>query len=399
MQRNPALVVHVLYRFAVGGLENGVVNLINRLPPERWRHAVIALDGVDERFAARVRRSDVEYIALEKGRGHLLRHYPRLAALFRRLAPAIVHTRNLAALEAAVPAWWAGVPVRIHGEHGWDVHDAVGDNVRYQHLRRLYMPFVHHYVALSGDLAGYLERKVGIPRGRITPICNGVDVARFAPSSPHAQREAAPGMPFDRSHWLVGTVGRLAEVKDQCNLVRAFAMAVKRSPEAARRMRLVIVGEGPLRPAVEAILREADVAHLAWLAGARDDVPRLLQALDCFALPSQTEGISNTILEAMACGRCIVATRVGGNAELVQDGVSGTLVPARDADALCDAILRYFSDPALCAAHAAAARAKAVREFSLERMVAQYEALYLAMLTARRVGSSSGITATNPPQL
>jgi sugar transferase (PEP-CTERM/EpsH1 system associated) len=271
--------------------------------------------------------------------------------------------------------------------------------VRYQHLRRLYMPFVHHYVALSGDLAGYLEHKVGVPRGRVTRICNGVDVARFMPVAPASQRAAAPGMPFDSSHWLVGTVGRLEAVKDQCNLARAFVLAVKRSPEAAHRMRLVIVGDGPLRPTVEGILRDARVAHLAWLAGARDDVPRLLQMLDCFALPSQTEGISNTILEAMACGRCIVATRVGGNAELVEDGLSGTLVPAHDPAKLAEAILRYFTDPALAASHAAAAHARAIGEFSLERMVAQYEALYLAMLSARRATARAGITATTPPQL
>jgi sugar transferase (PEP-CTERM/EpsH1 system associated) len=394
MSGQPALVVHVLYRFAVGGLENGVVNLINRLPAQRWRHAILALDSVCERFAARVQRTDVEYVALAKGRGHLLRHYPRLAALFRRLAPAIVHTRNLAALEATIPAWWAGGPIRIHGEHGWDVHDAAGENVRYQHVRRLYAPFVHHYVALSGELAAYLEHKIGVPRARITRICNGVDTARFTPP---AAADASVASPFDAGCWLVGTVGRLASVKDHCNLAHAFALAVSRAPEAARRMRLVIIGEGPMRQAVQAILDAAGIAHLAWLAGERDDVARLLQRFDCFVLPSQSEGISNTLLEAMACGRCIVATRVGGNAELVEDGVSGTLVPARDPPQLSAAILRYFFDPRSAGAHAAAARARAVSEFSIERMVGQYESLYLSQLATRRAEAKAHVAA--PPQL
>jgi sugar transferase (PEP-CTERM/EpsH1 system associated) len=238
------LIAHVLYRFAVGGLENGVVNLINRLPAQRWRHAVIALDGVCPRFAARVERSDVQYIALGKGPGHLLRLYPRLAALFRRLSPSIVHTRNLAALEAAVPAWWAGVPVRIHGEHGWDVHDLAGESVRFQHLRRLYMPFVHHYVALSRDLASYLEQKVGVPGARITRVCNGVDLERFACA--RAAREPY-GLPFRPGDWLVGSVGRLQAVKDPANLARAFVLALASQPEAASRMRLVLVGDGPAR--------------------------------------------------------------------------------------------------------------------------------------------------------
>ena len=195
----------------------------------------------------------------------------------------------------------------------------------------------------------------------------------------------------------MGTVGRLEAVKDQCNLARAFVLAVKGEPEAARRMRLVIVGDGPLRGAVRAILSEAGVEHLAWLAGERDDVPQLLNRLDCFALPSETEGISNTLLEAMACGRCIVATQVGGNAELIEQDVSGTLVPARDAAGLSAAILRYFFEPERSRAHAAAARASAVDQFSLERMVAQYEQLYLSLLATRQPRAVAARAAPMPP--
>jgi sugar transferase (PEP-CTERM/EpsH1 system associated) len=386
------LIAHVVYRFAVGGLENGVVNLINRMPADRWRHAVIALDSVCERFAARVQRSDVEYVALQKGPGHLLRHYPRLAALFRSLKPAVAHTRNLAALEATVPAWWAGVPVRVHGEHGWDVHDPHGDNARYQNLRRMYVPFVHHYIALSRDLAAYLQDRVRVPSERISRVCNGVDVERFAAN---AAREPH-GMPFRRSHWLVGTVGRLQAVKDQSNLARAFVLAVQSSPHAAARMRLVIVGDGPLRQQVAGILREGGVESLAWFAGERDDVPALLARLDCFVLPSQAEGISNTLLEAMASRRCIVATRVGGNAELVEDGTSGTLVPPGDPRALAAAMLAYLFDPERAARHAACARARAVHDFSLDRMVGDYEAVYLRLLAGRPVQTRPTM-ALRPP--
>ena len=104
------LIVHIVYRFGVGGLENGVVNLINRLPAQSWRHAVLSLTDIDPGFAARVEREDVKYIALGKGPGHAFRLYPRLFRLFRELRPAIVHTRNLAALEASAPAWAASVP-------------------------------------------------------------------------------------------------------------------------------------------------------------------------------------------------------------------------------------------------------------------------------------------------
>ena len=144
------LIVHVVYVFCVGGLENGLVNLLNRMPAHRWRHAVVSLTRISGSFAERVQRSDVEFIELDKGPGHLVRDYPRLYRLFRRLRPAVVHTRNLAALEAVVPAWAAGVPVRIHGEHGWNREDPEGQRRRYQYVRRLYRPFVSRYVAQIG---------------------------------------------------------------------------------------------------------------------------------------------------------------------------------------------------------------------------------------------------------
>src|SRR5437588_11360567 len=126
------LITHIVYRFDVGGLENGIVNLINRMPPQRWRHAIVSLTDIASDFTRRIERTDIDYIALRKQPGHLVREYPRLHRLLRKLEPAIVHTRNLAALEATVPAWLAGVPVRIHGEHGWDMQDPHGLRHRYR---------------------------------------------------------------------------------------------------------------------------------------------------------------------------------------------------------------------------------------------------------------------------
>ena len=181
MNASPPLIVHVVFRFGIGGLENGIVNLINRMPPRRWRHAIVALTETSAEYAQRIDRPDVRCIALGKKDGHLVRDYPRLYRLFKELAPAIVHTRNLAALEATVPAWAAGVPVRIHGEHGWDMQDPAGKRHRYRHVRRLYRPFVSRYVALSQHLEDYLEQRVGIAPDRISQIYNGVETERFRP--------------------------------------------------------------------------------------------------------------------------------------------------------------------------------------------------------------------------
>ena len=378
------LIAHVLYRFDVGGLENGVVNLINRMPAERFRHTVIALDACVPAFCERVTRSDVDFISLNKPPGHGIKLYPRLYRLFRQLRPAVVHTRNLAALECVVPAWAARVPVRVHGEHGWDSSDPGGTAVKYQRLRRLYSPWVQRYIALSCEIERYLVDRVGIAAARVTRICNGVDDRRFAPTA--GGRQALAGCPFGAGdEVIVGTVGRLQAVKDQLTLVRALAWARREAPARAAQLRLLIAGDGALRAAVEAEIAQLALGDVVWLAGERRDVPDVMRAFDVFALPSQAEGISNTILEAMASGLPVAATRVGGNAELVQEGVSGTLVPAQDPAALGAALLAYGSDADLRAAHGAAGRARVAAEFSLDGMVARYAGVYEQALAAAGV--------------
>lgn len=379
MQDSPALIAHVVYRFGIGGLENGVVNLINRLPAGRWRHAVVALTAVDEAMQRRVIRNDVEYIALDKGPGHLIPHYPRLYRLLRRLQPSIVHTRNLAALEAVVPARLARVGAVVHGEHGRDADDIEGRNLRYRWVRRAYSPFVSRYVALSLDLQRYLVEGVGIAPARISQLYNGVDCAAFAPAG--RERPLLDGFPFnDPGLFVVGTVGRLDAVKDQSNLARAFVAALRRHPQARARLRLVIVGEGRLRGEVEQILDDAEATELAWLPGERHDVADVMRALDCFVLPSLSEGISNTLLEAMASSLPVIATRVGGNAELMEEGLTGKLVPRADHEALATEMLRYFDNPQLARRHGRAGRDLVEKRFSIEAMVRRYDELYTQLL-------------------
>jgi sugar transferase (PEP-CTERM/EpsH1 system associated) len=376
------LVVHLLLRFDTGGLENGVVNLINHMPRGAYRHMVVALTEVTD-FRQRLQRDDVECVALHKGPGHGAKVYPRLWRLLRARRPAIVHTRNLAALEMQAAAWAARVPVRIHGEHGRDVDDLDGSSLHHQRLRRLYAPFVQRWVALSKDLAGYLTGPVGIPAARVHQIYNGVDADRFRPA---LDRPAIVGCPFAApAHWLVGTVGRMASVKNQTLLAQAFVRALQLDPAFGRRARLVMVGDGPLRAQAQAVLDAAGAGHLAWLPGERADVPDLMRAMDCFVLPSLAEGISNTILEAMACSLPVVATSVGGNVELVRDGQTGALVGSGDADAMAGALIALAQEPRRAALMGQAGRDRVDRMFSMPAMVDAYRGLYDAQLARARL--------------
>jgi sugar transferase (PEP-CTERM/EpsH1 system associated) len=388
---NRPLVAHIVYRFDTGGLENGIVNLINHMPTSAYRHVVVALTEVTD-FSKRITRPDVEFISLHKPPGHGFLLYPKLYRLFKQMRPAIVHTRNLAALEAQMPAWAAGVPVRLHGEHGRDVTDLHGENRTLQRVRRVYRPFVHHYFALSRDLASYLKDKVHVPSERITQVYNGVDVARFSPP-PGGVRASIAGCPFnDPGHWLIGTVGRMQAVKDQTNLARAFVLALQQQPALRERLRLVLVGEGALRDQCAAILSEAGVLDLAWLPGERSDVADVMRGLDCFVLPSLAEGISNTILEAMATALPVIATDVGGNADLVVHGQTGEIVPSKQPKALARSIMALAAQPEQTRALGWAGRQRVQARFSLPAMVATYQLVYNQQL---RSPGHNGVSAAS----
>ena len=370
----PVRVVHVVYSFGIGGLENVIVQLINRLPPSRFEHVVLSLTTVSD-FHQRIAQAGVRFIELNKPPGHAVPIYRRVYRLLRELKPDVLHTCNLAALELVPLAWLARVPLRVHAEHGWDAHDRHGGNPRYRRLRRLYRPFVSHYIAVSQDLDDYLGRAIGVPAHRRSLIANGVDTDTFAPA--HGVPQAVPGCPFEPGkHWLVGTVGRLQTVKNQPLLARAFVRALQCQPAMRDTARLIIVGEGLLRAEIERVLADACMTDLAWLPGARSDVADVLRLLDLFVLPSQTEGTSCTLQEAMASGLPVVATAVGGTPDLVQDGVTGYLVPPDDEQALADAMVRAFGSPDNSARQGEAGRQHAVRRFAIGAMVQRYQQLF-----------------------
>lgn len=371
MQTSAPLIAHVIHRLDIGGLENGLVNLINRIPEDRYRHAILCMKGYSD-FRNRIRRKDVVIIDLEKREGHDLMLYYRLWKHLKALNPDIVHTRNLAALEAVLPAMLTGVKLRIHSEHGRDFNDISGDNKKHLLLRRTLMPAVSHSIALSRDLESYMHEKVGVPRRKITQIYNGVDTEKFHPSD-----EKNPALPFAQSGLVVfGTVGRMQPVKDQTNLANAFVRMLEIAPQFRQNARLMMIGDGPLKNDAQAILDEAGCSELAWLPGARDDVPDIMRQMDIFMLPSLSEGISNTILEAMATGLPVIATRVGGNAELVDENETGLLVPPADPEAMAQGMIRYLEHPRLISRHGNTARQKAEKSFSMDAMVSAYLQVY-----------------------
>jgi len=371
------LIAHVIYRLDVGGLENGLVNIINGLPEGKFRHVIICLTDYTD-FHKKI-RPDVELVALHKQPGHDIGLYWRLYKTFLRLRPDIVHTRNLAALEAQLPAWLARIKRRVHGIHGWDARAAGAVNSRHLKLYQLINPLVQRYIALSNELEEFLLGQVAVKGAKCTKICNGVDTERFVPSD-HASKAILPQDFLPEGALLVGTVGRLETVKNQLLLVDGFIELLQRDPEIKQHVRLMLVGDGSMRERIARRINEAGIDQLVWMTGSRNDVPELMAALDVFVLPSKAEGISNTILEAMATGLPVVATDVGGNAQLVVDGATGFIIPSEAVTVLADKLQQYVKNSDLLVCHAKAARDRAEQQFSLEHMINQYQTVYEELL-------------------
>jgi sugar transferase (PEP-CTERM/EpsH1 system associated) len=373
------LIVHIIYALSTGGLENGLVNIINRSPPDRYRHAIICLTHADQ-FVQRITAAEVDIFQLHMREGYDIDCYRRLRKLLRELSPAIIHSRNMAALEAQLCTIGLPAVKRVHGEHGREVNDLDGSNWKYLYFRKVMRLIVHRYISVSKDLENWLVSEVGVKPARLTQIYNGVDHIRFAPDSVNP-------LALLPAHWrehdgilVVGTVGRLTPVKDQKILLQAAANIRAEHPGLRDKLRLVIVGDGPLRSELEQLIQRLDLEDTVWLAGDRKDVPELLQMMDVFALPSLGEGISNTVLEAMASSLPVVATAVGGNMELVKEGFNGGLVPVGDCQALSRALLSLLQNERERVRQGKNARQRVSQQFDWSRTVNAYLGVYDELL-------------------
>lgn len=376
VRNRPLVLAHVLHHLHIGGMENGVVNLINRLPHADYRHVVVCVEDYSD-FAKRIERVDVELIAMHRSRIGVWSMRRAMYKLFKQLRPDIVHTRNLSGLDALLPARLCGART-VHSEHGFDVDNLDGLAGRPVLLRRLHAPLVDRFVCVSKDLRRLMAEHWRLPRNRISQIYNGVDTQRFRPRRPDEDvRELLPARWREPGTFIVGTVGRAQRVKDQATLLRAAAQVIGQvDADTRKRFGVVVVGDGPELSALSSLASDLRMRDHCWFAGARTDIPQLMRTLDLFVLPSLAEGISNTVLEAMATGLPMLVTGVGGNTELVPESGCGARFKPGDVGRLAELVADYLAHPATTSAHGAMARQRATEDFSLEAMVAGYQRVY-----------------------
>ncbi len=374
----PIKIMHVVHALGIGGLENGVVNLINHTDPDRFRHSICCISRSGQN-AENLTGKNVEIFEMKKGEARDLSLPIKLAHLFMKAKVDIVHTRNWGAIDGIIGARLAGIPVAIHGEHGREIADPQGQNKRRNLIRKGLSYFIDSYITVSKELGEWLITQVGIDKKKVHIICNGVDTTRFNPDNKDLIRKKYH---YTDQDIVIGTVGRLDPVKDQQLLIKAFAQLNL----VHHRLILLIIGDGPSWKNLEKLASDLGVRTKIHFLGARTDVPELLKLLDIFVLPSIAEGISNTLLEAMATGLPVIATRVGGNPELVVDNETGYLIPKEDLGALVKSLDHYILNKHLRNQHGTTGRERVVREFSLDKMVARYEALYTDLITQKGGG-------------
>jgi sugar transferase (PEP-CTERM/EpsH1 system associated) len=390
--RGPArLVVHLVEALDSADIENGLLNLIRHLPAERYRHAIVCLHDRGD-YQAGIREHGVDVVNLNKAEGRDLLHYLRMFRVLRRLQPDLIHTRNRSGLKAQIVAALAGVPVRVHAEHGRQRGDAEGGRHEAGRkagktgkrlpgllLRRLLCPLIDHFIAVSGDLEQWLVESVGAAPARVSQIANGVDSVQFHPRLGPAAAVGPPGYMHDNA-FVIGSVGRMDDSANHATLVEAFLRLIASPHPAHARLRLLIVGDGPARAECQALLNRAGAAQRAWLPGSRADLAQLMRAMDLFVLPSLAEDRSNAILEAMASGLPVVATAVGGNTELVHPGFTGILVPPMPPELLASAIADYCRIPEMAVRHGARARSQVIARHSMPAMARDYLAVYDSLI-------------------
>ena len=356
-------IVHVLSSFGVGGQERVALDLALGQRTRGHEVAVISLaPPPDGAMADEFREHGITPLRVPKGDGLDPLLVPRLVRALRERGAEIVHTHNPLPLIYGAPAARLAGAAAIHTKHG-----ANPGSRGHRLLRRAAAQLVHAFVAVSDTTAAQARALHDVPDARLHTIPNGIRLDRYHPD---AEARAAVRVELGLGDaWVVGTVGRLDDYKNQALLVRAMA------PHLSSQVRLVIVGDGPSREAVEAEVARLPDPRWVVMTGRRMDVPRLVPAFDVFALSSKTEGLPLVVPEAMAVGLPVVATAVGGLPGVVEPDVTGVLVPVDEA-MLSAALGRLAREPAAAQAMGQRAREVALARYSADRMVDAYLALY-----------------------
>lgn len=360
MINNKIIIVHVVFSLKCGGLEKMVIDLVSELNKRGYNNSICCLDNEGELLELTTERG-IDVFFMNRQNGFDWKLIFKLAKILRKSNVDVVHTHNMGPLfYGSLAAKIANVPVIINTRHGrekkslyswvWNINNKV--------------------VVISDDAKREMHKYNHIKKSRSVVIYNGVDLNKY--SFDNYKSNVRKELNLDEDTYIVGTVARLSEEKDQITLINTFYDVAK----VISKVRLVLIGDGPLRNKLEEYAIGLNLRDKVLFLGFRKNIPMLLSGFDVFVLSSLTEGLSLTLLEAMAAKKPIVATNVGGNPEVVVEGITGFLVPPKDTDKMSEAIITLLKNSELRKKMGEAGRKRVEDKFSLDIMVSEYIKTY-----------------------
>lgn len=372
MKNAPIKILHIINSFGIGGMENGLINIINHLDPEEFKHEICCIRKSGS-AKHRLKRK-VKIYEVNQPDGVSLSQYVNMIRVIRKSDPDIVHTRNWGAIDGIISARLVGVKNIVHGEHGWNIHDPLGQSLKRGIVRKIFFLWAKKVIAVSKDISRWLERGCRINPEKIETIINGVDTDKFVP---YDDIDVEFKKQFcDPENFIIGTVGRLDPIKNFDLLIQS----VSQLNPVEKKLKLLIVGSGNELDRLRETARAYGIPDSVIFTGERNDLYRIYRLMDVFVLPSKNEGVSNTILEAMASGLPVIASNAGGNPELINHELSGLLVEPGSVPSLTNALKVYMNQPSFKIAMGKNARKEAVENFSLGQMLLKYKNTYRSLV-------------------
>lgn len=366
LNRRPAVIAHVIDSLEVGGTQLSLVNLLEKLESDDARHVVVTMRGAGS-LAAEL----ADHVACRSinATGRSRTAFLPLAGALRDIGADLVHARNTGVWKDAILASLLLPSCKlVLGFHGFDTTSQFSRRQRW--TAKLGWVTGARFVSNCHSGKRLLGEFCRIPPKRVDVLTNGVDLQRFHTDT-EGGRCVRQSLGIGPADMVVGMVGSLTPIKRHEDVIRSMASIVSRSPS----IHLLVVGDGSQREVLEELARELGLADRMTWCGERDDVARLLNAMDLFVCASAYEGMSNAVLEAMAVGLPIVATDVGDNRILVRNMENGIVVPPKDQGSLVAAIEMLGSDEGLRSCFGNASR-RLVERFDIERMVAGHRDYY-----------------------
>ncbi len=370
MKRNKKNLMLIIFNLETGGAEMLVLELAKKINRDLFEVSVCSIENMGS-LKEELAKSRINTFFLDKKpRGFDIKVIFRLIRILRKEKIDVIHTHNLFTLIYALPASLiAGTPIKVHTEHSYNYFIT---SRKRRLIAKILFKIVNKIIGVCDDVSNFLLDEMRTNPNKTFTILNGIDIDKFFIPECCSILKNKDKLGFKENDFIIGTIGRLERVKNHKLLILAF----KEGLRIEKNLRLLIVGEGSLREELVKLTENLSISEYVKFTGNRKDIPDLLNIMDLFILPSLSEGHSIALLEAMAAKKPIIASDVGGNKEIIKNGINGILFSNFDEATIAKEILNLHNDEKKRKRIAEEAYNSVKIHFSLREMVRAYENIY-----------------------